>query len=89
MQWSLLFDDHQKGHDIPESLFNEVKNIAHEFFDLPYEEKLKIKLTLAAGYRGYQRIGENITQGKPDMQEAIDVTLQFLFRRVLLTCAHA
>ncbi|KAI9166119.1 hypothetical protein LWI28_026590 [Acer negundo] len=66
-----------KGHGIPESLFNEVKIIAHEFFDLPYEEKLKIKLTPAAGYRGYQRIGENITQGKPDMQEAIDCYKEF------------
>ncbi|KAK2657526.1 hypothetical protein Ddye_010578 [Dipteronia dyeriana] len=66
-----------KGHGVPESLFNEVKIIAHEFFDLPYEEKLKIKLTPAAGYRGYQRIGENITQGKPDMQEAIDCYKEF------------
>ncbi|KAK0603080.1 hypothetical protein LWI29_001181 [Acer saccharum] len=61
-----------KGHGIPESLIKEVKQITRKFFDLPYEEKLKIKLTPAAGYRGYQRIGENITDGKPDMQEAID-----------------
>lgn len=27
--------------------------------------------------RGYQRLGENITNGKPDMQEAIDVSLFF------------
>ncbi|KAK2657527.1 hypothetical protein Ddye_010579 [Dipteronia dyeriana] len=63
-----------KGHGIPESLIKEVKQITRTFFDLPYEEKLKIKLIPAAGYRGYQRIGENITDGKPDMQEAIDVT---------------
>ncbi|KAK3221831.1 hypothetical protein Dsin_008856 [Dipteronia sinensis] len=61
-----------KGHGIPESLIKEVKQITRTFFDLPYEEKLKIKLTPAAGYRGYQRIGENITNGKSDMQEAID-----------------
>ncbi|KAJ4714823.1 2-oxoglutarate (2OG) and Fe(II)-dependent oxygenase superfamily protein [Melia azedarach] len=61
-----------KGHGIPESLVNEVKKISHEFFDLAYEEKLKIKLTPAAGYRGYQRIRENITKGTPDLQEAID-----------------
>ncbi|XWS41865.1 hypothetical protein CRYUN_Cryun17cG0119500 [Craigia yunnanensis] len=61
-----------KGHDIPETLVKEVRNITHKFFDLPYEEKLKIKMTAAAGYRGYQRIGENITKGVPDMHEAID-----------------
>ncbi|XP_017646943.1 probable 2-oxoglutarate-dependent dioxygenase At3g50210 isoform X3 [Gossypium arboreum] len=61
-----------KGHGIPETMVKEVRNITHKFFDLPYEEKLKIKMTPAAGYRGYQRIGENITKGVPDMHEAID-----------------
>ncbi|KAA3479675.1 putative 2-oxoglutarate-dependent dioxygenase isoform X4 [Gossypium australe] len=65
--------DMNKGHGIPETMVKEVRNITHKFFDLPYEEKLKIKMTPAAGYRGYQRIGENITKGVPDMHEAIDV----------------
>lgn len=45
----LLFD--QKGHGIPESLMTEVKTISHEFFNLPYEEKIKIKMTPEGGYR--------------------------------------
>ncbi|KAK8953257.1 Gibberellin 3-beta-dioxygenase 2 [Platanthera guangdongensis] len=61
-----------KGHGIPESLIQEVKDVAREFFDLPYEEKVKIKLSPETGYRGYQKIQENITLGKPDMHEAID-----------------
>ncbi|XP_011005806.1 PREDICTED: probable 2-oxoglutarate-dependent dioxygenase At3g49630 isoform X2 [Populus euphratica] len=61
-----------KGHGIPDSLIKDVKNVTRKFFDLPYEEKLKIKLSAVAGYRGYQRIGENITKGIPDMHEAID-----------------
>ncbi|KAJ6907569.1 2-oxoglutarate-dependent dioxygenase [Populus alba x Populus x berolinensis] len=61
-----------KGHGIPDSLIKDIKNVTRKFFDLPYEEKLKIKLSAAAGYRGYQRIGENITKGIPDMHEAID-----------------
>ncbi|KAL8229227.1 hypothetical protein R6Q57_014127 [Mikania cordata] len=61
-----------KGHGIPESLIKEVRDITHKFFDLPYEEKLKIKLSNETGYRGYQRVGENITKGVPDMHEAID-----------------
>ncbi|MCI16746.1 2OG-Fe(II) oxygenase family oxidoreductase, partial [Trifolium medium] len=29
-------------------------------------------MTPATGFRGYEKIGENITQGAPDMHEAID-----------------
>ncbi|KAI3824144.1 hypothetical protein L1987_05593 [Smallanthus sonchifolius] len=61
-----------KGHGIPDSLIKEVRDITHKFFDLPYEEKLKIKLSNETGYRGYQWIGENITKGVPDRHEAID-----------------
>ncbi|XP_039130713.1 probable 2-oxoglutarate-dependent dioxygenase At3g50210 [Dioscorea cayenensis subsp. rotundata] len=61
-----------KGHGIPYSLIEEVRELTHKFFTLPYEEKIKIKMTPASGYRGYQRVGENITKGKPDMHEAID-----------------
>ncbi|KAI5684517.1 hypothetical protein M9H77_05745 [Catharanthus roseus] len=61
-----------KGHGIPDSLIKEVRDIAHRFFDLPCEEKLKIKLSAETGYRGYQHLGENITKGTPDMHEAID-----------------
>ncbi|KAK6151197.1 hypothetical protein DH2020_016129 [Rehmannia glutinosa] len=61
-----------KGHGIPYSLVEEIRSISRQFFHLPYEEKLKIKLSAATGYRGYQRVGENITKGVPDMHEAID-----------------
>ncbi|TKY55682.1 2-oxoglutarate-dependent dioxygenase [Spatholobus suberectus] len=60
------------GHGIPDALFNEVRDAARRFFELPYEEKTRIKMTPATGFRGYERIGENITQGVPDMHEAID-----------------
>ncbi|XP_059455959.1 probable 2-oxoglutarate-dependent dioxygenase At3g50210 [Corylus avellana] len=61
-----------KGHGIPDSLIKEVKKVSHNFFQLQYEEKIKIKMTAATGFRGYQRVGENITKGVPDMHEAID-----------------
>lgn len=61
-----------KGHGISETLLKEVKNLTRKFFELPYEEKTKIKMTADNGYRGYQRIGENITKGVPDIHEAID-----------------
>lgn len=41
----------QKGHGIPDSLVNEIRSISRQFFHLPYEEKLKIKLSPSTGYR--------------------------------------
>ncbi|CAH9069338.1 unnamed protein product [Cuscuta europaea] len=61
-----------KGHGIPDSLMQEIRHISHVFFDQPHDTKLKIKLSAATGYRGYQWVGQNITKGVPDMQEAID-----------------
>ncbi|XP_057420798.1 probable 2-oxoglutarate-dependent dioxygenase At3g50210 isoform X2 [Lotus japonicus] len=61
-----------KNHGISNTLLKEVRDITRRFFELPYEEKTKIKMTQATGFRGYERIGENITQGVPDMHEAID-----------------
>ncbi|KAL9268339.1 putative 2-oxoglutarate-dependent dioxygenase [Drosera capensis] len=61
-----------KGHGIPDSLVNGVRNITHNFFELPSEEKLKIKMSAATSYRGYQEIGENVTLGVSDSHEAID-----------------
>lgn len=40
-----------KGHGIPDSLIKEVRNVTHKFFDLPYEEKLKIKMSASTGFR--------------------------------------
>eukprot|EP00262_Sarcandra_glabra_P002667 TRINITY_DN13076_c0_g1_i1.p1 TRINITY_DN13076_c0_g1~~TRINITY_DN13076_c0_g1_i1.p1 ORF type:complete len:361 (+),score=54.81 TRINITY_DN13076_c0_g1_i1:164-1084(+) len=61
-----------KGHGIPDAIVKEVKDVTRKFFYLPYEEKVKIKLSSVTGFRGYQRLGENITKGIPDMHEAID-----------------
>ncbi|KAE8673987.1 putative 2-oxoglutarate-dependent dioxygenase [Hibiscus syriacus] len=80
-----------KVHGIPETMVKEVRNVTRKFFDLPYEEKLKIELTPAAGYRGYYRIGENITKGVPDMHEAIDVGVicnYFLFLHFIYIALH-
>ncbi|KAF6143955.1 hypothetical protein GIB67_017563 [Kingdonia uniflora] len=61
-----------KGHGIPDSLVKNARDVTNLFFHHPYEEKLKIKMSEATGFRGYQRIGENVTKGKPDIHEAID-----------------
>lgn len=66
------------GHGIPSSKLDEIIDLARRFFALPLKEKNKIKRFDAGGpeggdsARGYQGLGENVTQGLQDMQEAID-----------------
>ncbi|PHU29834.1 putative 2-oxoglutarate-dependent dioxygenase [Capsicum chinense] len=61
----------QKGHGIDVYLMNEIKNITREYFHQPLAEKNKTKLSAETGYRGYQKIEENINKGIPDIHEAI------------------
>lgn len=67
------------GHDIPQSRLDQVIDLARAFFALPVEEKEKIKRRDAGtpeggdGARGYQGMGENVTQGRRDMHEAVDL----------------
>ncbi|KAF1956899.1 Clavaminate synthase-like protein [Byssothecium circinans] len=67
------------GHGIPTSRLDEVISLARSFFALPVDEKNKIKRHPAGGpeggdgARGYQSMGENVTAGKRDMHEAIDL----------------
>lgn len=61
-----------KGHGVPNHITKEVLDVTREFFHRPYEEKLRIKMSASTGHRGYQRVGENVTKGQPDMHEAID-----------------
>ncbi|KAG5028821.1 1-aminocyclopropane-1-carboxylate oxidase [Glycine soja] len=40
-----------KGHGVPEALLKEVRDVTRRYFELPYEEKAKIKMTPATGFR--------------------------------------
>ncbi|KAI0761969.1 hypothetical protein BD413DRAFT_586803, partial [Trametes elegans] len=50
----------------------ELTRLAREFFALPQEEKDKISITNEDNARGYQRLKENVTNGKADNHEGID-----------------
>ncbi|KAL1409326.1 hypothetical protein Q8F55_003308 [Vanrija albida] len=52
---------------------DEVLTLGTEFFERPQEEKEKIHIGSMDGARGYQRYGENITQGKADHHEGLDL----------------
>ncbi|KAF1347321.1 Clavaminate synthase-like protein [Lizonia empirigonia] len=66
------------GHGIPEAELDQIIDLARRFFALPLREKEKIKRFDAGGpqggdsARGYQGLGENVTGGLQDVQEAVD-----------------
>ncbi|PSN73688.1 naringenin,2-oxoglutarate 3-dioxygenase [Corynespora cassiicola Philippines] len=67
------------GHGIPASRLSQIISLARTFFSLALEQKNKIKRYDAGGpeggdgARGYQAMGENVTAGKRDFHEAIDL----------------
>ncbi|KAI0632094.1 Clavaminate synthase-like protein [Trametes polyzona] len=50
----------------------ELTRLAREFFALPQEEKDKISIEHEDHARGYQRLKQNVTNGKADNHEGID-----------------
>ncbi|GAA5936669.1 hypothetical protein JCM3775_000163 [Rhodotorula graminis] len=47
-------------------------DVARAFFNTPDDDKLKLRIKPGDGARGYQRIGENVTQYKKDWHEGWD-----------------
>lgn len=61
------------GHGIPTEVLQEVFEQSRQFFSLPLEEKLKIEMIHSPQFRGYNRIGNELTQGQIDYREQIDI----------------
>ncbi len=65
-------------HNIPLTELDCILSLAHSFFALPSATKERIRLLSAGaadgdGARGYQTIGENVTQGHRDWHEGVDL----------------
>ncbi|MCX6018260.1 MAG: isopenicillin N synthase family oxygenase [Chloroflexi bacterium] len=61
------------GHGIPQTLIDEMLTLSRRFFDLPEEEKLKVEMINSPHFRGYTRVGMEITRGQRDWREQIDI----------------
>jgi isopenicillin N synthase-like dioxygenase len=61
------------GHGIPEALTQRILGLARRFFDLPEAEKLAIENVNSPQFRGYTRIGNELTRGQTDWREQIDI----------------
>jgi isopenicillin N synthase-like dioxygenase len=64
------------NHGVDATLLKKVLRMAHEYFSSPLEAKLLSRMPSHVGPsmgRGYQQLGQNVTQGARDWHEAIDM----------------
>lgn len=61
------------GHGIASEFITEFVETARAFFALPEEAKLRLENTQSPHFRGYTRIGGELTQGKIDWREQLDI----------------
>jgi isopenicillin N synthase-like dioxygenase len=60
------------GHGVDESLQTRLRELSREFFAQDVENKLKIRMALGGrAWRGYFRVGDELTSGKPDQKEGL------------------
>ncbi|NYD71601.1 isopenicillin N synthase family dioxygenase [Herbiconiux flava] len=64
------------GHGVPHELIERVMATARRFFALPEADKLAIENLNSPHFRGYTRVGGELTQGKVDWREQIDIGVE-------------
>ncbi|MGO4783955.1 isopenicillin N synthase family dioxygenase [Cryobacterium sp. W22_MBD10_FK3] len=61
------------GHGVPADLIERVMTTSRAFFNLPEDDKMAIENLQSPHFRGYTRVGGELTQGKVDWREQIDI----------------
>ncbi|MET0900421.1 MAG: 2-oxoglutarate and iron-dependent oxygenase domain-containing protein [Mycobacterium sp.] len=61
------------GHGVPTSQIAEVLGLARRFFALPVDAKEEISQLKSPQFRGYSRLGGELTNGAVDWREQIDI----------------
>jgi isopenicillin N synthase-like dioxygenase len=60
------------GHGVDEGLQGRLRELSRQFFALDLETKLRIRMALGGrAWRGYFRVGDELTSGKPDQKEGL------------------
>ncbi len=60
------------GHGVPSELIDRLEALSHEFFALPTEQKMQLRMELGGrAWRGYFRVGDELTSGRPDLKEGL------------------
>ncbi|UFS58856.1 isopenicillin N synthase family dioxygenase [Subtercola endophyticus] len=61
------------GHGVPQRLIDQVVDLSRRFFELPEADKLAIENVNSPQFRGYTRVGGELTAGGVDWREQIDI----------------
>jgi len=64
------------GHGVDPGLVADLLAVSRRFFDLPTEAKLKLENVHSAQFRGYTRVGKELTHGAVDWREQIDIGVE-------------
>ncbi len=60
------------GHGVDEELQRRLRELSREFFAQDEATKLRIRMALGGrAWRGYFRVGDELTSGKPDQKEGL------------------
>ncbi|CAJ1493822.1 2-oxoglutarate and iron-dependent oxygenase domain-containing protein [[Mycobacterium] kokjensenii] len=61
------------GHGVPDAQTAQILDLARQFFALPDAEKNAISQLKSPHFRGYSRLGGELTNGRVDWREQIDI----------------
>lgn len=64
------------GHGIQQQLIDDMLALSRQFFELPDDDKLAIENVHSAQFRGYTRVGGELTHGDIDWREQIDIGIE-------------
>jgi isopenicillin N synthase-like dioxygenase len=64
------------GHGVDQQLTDDLLEVSRHFFELPAEDKLAIENVHSPQFRGYTRVGGELTNGDVDWREQIDVGVE-------------
>lgn len=60
------------GHRVSPELMDRLERLSQEFFDHTVEEKMSLRMDLGGrAWRGYFRLGAELTSGRPDQKEGL------------------
>jgi len=60
------------GHGVSNELLERLDHLSRQFFALPLEEKMAIRMELGGrAWRGFFPVGQELTSGKPDQKEGL------------------
>jgi isopenicillin N synthase-like dioxygenase len=61
------------GHEVPQQLAGRLLAAARRLFDLPDADKDAVAMVRSPHFRGYTRLGGELTRGRVDWREQIDI----------------